>query len=109
MTIDAIRKEKDVVEQLYGLMCYASDYIVMSQGDDTCECDDIWCKDYLALKDAMLITKMFYDMWNNLDGQDLTEEMVAILGKLGYEPHEFSRLGICTEQDAKDYIEYFQF
>ena len=52
MSIDAMRKEKEIIEQLNGLKCYAYDHMAIS------DCDDIWCKDYLALKDAMLITKM---------------------------------------------------
>ena len=99
-------KEKIII-QLEGLVAYANDYIAMSQHDDTCECADIWAEDKEALKNAILTVKMFSDIFENLEGQGMLGEMVAILNSIGYEPEDFDRLNVCTAQKAKEYIEYY--
>lgn len=91
----------EIIKQLEDILDYTNDHI--SLGD----CDDIWFKDAEVLNNAILLTKMFFDMIENLDGQCLLGEMVAILGHCGYNPQDFSRLDICTEEQAAEYIEYF--
>lgn len=101
-------KKKEIIEQLEGLAEYATDYIAMSKHDDTMECADIWDKDCEALADAILAVKMLHDIFENLDGQCLNGEMIAVLSQMGYEPEDFERLGICTIQEAEQYIEDYQ-
>ena len=102
-------KRKEIIEQLEGLAEYATDYVATSKHDATMECDDIWGKDAVALADAMVIVNMFYDIIANLEGQDILGEMVAILSVAGYTSEDFTRLGICTDQEVEQYIENYKF
>ena len=100
-------EKKELINQLEGLAEYATDYIAMSKHDDTMECADIWSKDYEALTDAILAVKMLHDIFENLGGQCLDGEMIAILSQMGYEPQDFERLDICTAQEVAEHIENF--
>ena len=91
-------KKEEIIDHLKALIDYANDEMRIS------DCDDIWAKDAEALSDAILIVKMFHDMIENLDGQDMLAEMVWILSTMGYNPEEFERLGVCTVQEAEEYI-----
>ena len=100
-------KKNELINQLEGLAEYATDYVAMSKHDDTMECADIWDKDCEALADAMLAVKMLHDIFENLAGQCLDGEMIAILSQMGYEPEDFERLDICTAQEVAEHIENF--
>lgn len=89
---------KEIIIQLEGLVEYATDEMRIS------DCNDIWAKDAEALRCAILTIKMFADMLENLEGQDMLTEMVWILSTMGYIPEEFEKLGICTAQEAEEYI-----
>ena len=96
-------KRKEIIDRLEDLKVYCLDNVTAS------DLEEIWSKDSEALEDAILLTKMFFDIIENLDGQCLLGEMVAILGSCGYNPKDFSRIDICTEEQAKEYIEYFNY
>ena len=98
-------KKSDIIEHLNGLICYAKDYISMSEHDKTCECADVWEKDARALASAILAVNMLSDIFENLEGQDMFGEMISVLNKMGYGPEDFADLGICSFERAQQCIE----
>lgn len=55
--------------------------------------------------DTMVAVKMLHDIFENLDGQSMKGEMIAILSQMGYTPEDFAGLNICSEAEAEQYIE----
>lgn len=59
--------------------------------------------------DTMIAVKMLHDIFENLDGQSMKGEMIAILNQMGYTPEDFTKLGICSETEAEQYIKNYNF
>ena len=91
-----------IIEHLESLADYTSDTMEI----DTCY-PDIWAEDTEALGSAILAVRMLYDIFDNLAGQDLKGEMIAILSKMGYEPQDFKELNICTLKEVAECIESY--
>jgi hypothetical protein len=59
--------------------------------------------------ETKMAAKMLRDIFENLDGQSMKGEMIAILNQMGYTPEDFAGLNICSEAEAEQYIKDYNF
>lgn len=90
-----------MVSRLTALIAYATGEMVIGN------CDDVWAKDAQALASAILAINLLSDILENLEGQGMLGEMITLMNRVGYSPEDFEELGICSMQEAKQYIEYY--
>lgn len=93
-------KKNEIIEQLESLAEYTADIM-----EDDILTDDVWEQDTEALGNAIIAIQMLYDIFDNLEGQGLKGEMIAILTDMGYDPEDFENLEICTEEEVEEYLE----
>ena len=74
-----------------------------------CATDSIWREEAEALVNAGVAVKMLHDIFENLEGQSMKGEMIAILNQMGHPPKNFARLDICSEAEAEQYIKDYNF
>lgn len=92
-------KKTEVINRLSALIHYATSEMAIS------DCDDVWAKEAQALASAIVGLNMLSDIFENLEGQDMFGEMIAILNTMGYDPEDFADLGICSYERAQRCIE----
>ena len=92
-------KKTEMLETLSALKEYSTDMVKGHQNDD--EMLDIYTADVEALSQAEetinTSLNMLHDIFENLAGQDLFNEMVTILMNKGYTKEDFDIVGINIE------------
>jgi hypothetical protein len=94
-------KRAEIVSRLKALVFYATDEMRVS------DCDDVWAKDAQALVSAIQAINLLSDILDNLEGQGMLGEMITLMHRIGYSPEDFEDIGICSVQEAEEYIEYY--